>query len=110
MKLFCKFKADRWISDIPIRCLALTLSLSGCGSYSGVVPMGPGAYMSVKQAPRYESGLGTLKADIVADADKFCKAQNKQIRLLEETESSPPFVAGNYPRAEIKFVCLSPAS
>jgi hypothetical protein len=80
--------------------------VSGCASNSGVVPIGPDTFMVSRQAATGFSGLGTLKADAFQEANQYCIKQNKNIRVVNTSESSPPYVMGNFPRAEVQFMCL----
>ncbi|MCF6289530.1 MAG: hypothetical protein L3J03_00785 [Desulfobacterales bacterium] len=82
------------------------LLILGCASNSGVVPIGPETFMVSRQAATGFSGLGTLKADAFKEANEYCTSQNKNIRVVNTNESSPPYVMGNFPRAEIQFMCL----
>ncbi|MFC1866531.1 hypothetical protein ACFL0H_00095 [Thermodesulfobacteriota bacterium] len=82
------------------------LILSGCALNSGVVPIGPDTFMVSRQAATGFSGLGTLKADAFQEANKYCISQGKHSRVINTTESSPPYVLGNFPRVEIQFMCL----
>ena len=80
--------------------------LAGCASNSGVVTIGPDTFMISKQAATGFPGLGNLKADAFKEANQYCIGQGKHIRVVNTTETSPPYVFGNYPRAEIEFMCL----
>jgi hypothetical protein len=82
------------------------LLISGCASNSGVVPIGPDTFMVSRQAATGFSGLGTLKADAFQEANQYCVRQSKNIRVVNTSESSPPYVLGNFPRAEVQFMCL----
>lgn len=48
---------------------AVLLVLSGCASNSGVVGTGPDTFMVSRQAATGFSGLGTLKADAIREAE-----------------------------------------
>jgi len=65
--------------------------------------------MVSRQAASGFSGLGTLKADAFREANKYCMSQNKHVRVVNSVQSSPPYVLGNFPRAEIQFMCLDKA-
>jgi len=84
-------------------------SLIGCASNSGIVIIGPDTFMASRQAASGFTGLGTLKADAFREAHKYCMSQNKQVRVVNTVESSPPYVLGNFPRAEVQFMCLDKA-
>ena len=85
----------------------LSLSLIGCASNSGVIPIGKETYMVSRQAATGFSGSGTLKAEAFSEARDFCKKQNKNLQVVNTNEAQPPFVFGNFPKAEVQFMCLS---
>lgn len=81
--------------------------LSGCASNSGVIATGGDTYMVSRQAATGIGGLGNLKAEAYGEAGQFCGAKGLVPQVTQETESKPPFVFGNYPRAEIQFRCIA---
>ena len=85
------------------------LAITGCASNSGVVPIGPDTFMVSRQAATGFSGLGTLKADAFHEANQYCASQGKYIRVVNTSDSAPPYVFGNFPRSEIQFMCLDKA-
>ena len=96
----------------PFVCL-LTLGaavalLGGCAANSGVVSLGADRFMVSRQAATGFSGLGTLKADALREAEQYCAKKGKAVYVLKTTESEPPYVLGNFPRAEVEFMCLDP--
>jgi hypothetical protein len=52
--------------------------------------------------------LGHLKGDAINEAQQYCASKSKDLRIVHESESQPPYVMGNFPRAEVQFMCLSP--
>lgn len=80
--------------------------LAGCASASGVVAVGPDTYFVSRQAATGLSGLGNLKAEIISEAGQFCVTKGKAVQVVHETESKPPYILGNYPRAEMQFTCV----
>lgn len=86
-------------------CLSLFI-LSACASNSGIISIGTDTFMVSRQAATGFSGLGTLKADAFKEANQYCSNQNKNLRVVNTSESSPPYVLGNFPRAEVQFMCL----
>jgi len=80
--------------------------LSGCASNSGVMAIGPDTFMVSRQAASGFSGLGTLKAEAFQEANKYCGSIGKYLRVVNTSESSPPYILGNFPRAEVQFMCL----
>lgn len=86
--------------------IIVILIISGCASNSGVVPMGNDTYMVSRQAASGFSGMGTLKADAMREAYAECQKSNRAIEVLESNESKPPYLLGNFPKAEITFKCI----
>jgi hypothetical protein len=68
--------------------------------------MGPDTFTISKQAATGFSGLGNLKAEIMAEGAAHCRAIGREFLIVRTNESQPPYVLGNYPRAEIDFMCL----
>jgi hypothetical protein len=85
----------------------VAIMLSGCASYTGIVPIGKDTYMVAKQQATGFPGLGNMKAELMVDASKYCSSQGKSLQLVSTNESQPPYVLGNYPRSEINFMCLN---
>lgn len=81
------------------------LTLAGCASNTGIVPMGQGTYMMAKQQATGFPGLGNMKAEILTEADAFCTAKSKSMRVVNVTETKPPYIFGNFPRSEVQFAC-----
>ena len=87
----------------------LVLGLSGCASNSGVVPIGTDTFVVSRQAATGFSGMGTLKADAMAEAYAECQRTARTVDVIEEKASDPPYIFGNFPRVEITFRCLEEA-
>ncbi len=90
-----------------IWCLCL-VSLAACASNSGVAPMGQDTYMVSRQAATGFSGSGDLKAEALREANEYCLAQKKSMEVLNTVEAKPPYLLGNYPKAEVQFKCIVP--
>lgn len=80
--------------------------LVGCASNSGVVPIGKDTYTVTKQAATGFSGSGTLKAEAFQEASSYCDQHGKSLQVVSTHEASPPFILGNFPKAEVQFMCL----
>lgn len=88
--------------------LLLPLSLlAGCASNSGIIPIGTDTYMVTRQAATGFSGSGTLKAEAFQEANAHCAKEGKALEVVSTQEAQPPFVFGNYPKAEVHFKCLA---
>lgn len=86
--------------------LLLLPVLAGCAINSGVVPMGKDSFMVSRQAATGFIGLSDLKAEAIREANQYCVKKGKFLQVVRTSESSPPFVFGNFPRAEVHFMCL----
>ena len=84
----------------------LLLAVCACASHTGVVPMGKDTYMIAKQQATGFPGLGNIKAEIIAEGTRYCAGLGKNFQIVSMQETQPPYVLGNYPRAEIQFMCL----
>jgi len=87
--------------------IALAATLSGCAANSGVAPTGPDAYIVSRQAATGFSGSGNLKAEALTEANDYCAQRNKVMFVTQEKEVAPPYVMGNFPKAEISFMCVN---
>lgn len=85
----------------------LPMFLFGCATQSGIVSMGQEKFLIAKQQATGFSGLGNLKAEIISEASSHCQLKNKEIQILSSIESQPPYVFGNFPRAELTFTCVT---
>ena len=81
--------------------------LAGCATNPGVAPMGPDTYLVTRQAATGFSGSGGLKAEALREANEYCLSQRKQMHVVNTTEARPPFIFGNFPKAEVQFKCLA---
>ena len=85
----------------------MCLGFAGCASNSGVVSIGPDTYMVSRQAATGFSGSGTLKAEAFQEANQYCINQGKKLQVVSTHEASPPYIFGNFPKAEVHFMCLN---
>jgi len=86
----------------------LVLLLGGCAANSGVVPLGQDTYLVSRQAATGFSGAGTLKAEALKEGNEYCVSQKKVMQVIHTEEARPPYIFGNFPKAEIQFMCLDP--
>jgi hypothetical protein len=82
------------------------LAVAGCAANSGVAPLGGDAFVVTRQAATGFSGSGNLKGEALSEAGQFCAGQNLMVTNAKET--GPPYVMGNFPKAEVEFMCLAP--
>ena len=86
----------------------IVLVIVSCASNSGVVPIGSGMYMVSRQAATGFSGMGTLTADAMREANDFCTAQKLTSKILSTNEAKPPYILGNFPKVDLQFTCVEP--
>ncbi len=91
----------RVLMSIAVGCALVT----ACATQSGVVDMGGGTYFVSHQGASSFSGMGNLRADALRDAAAHCRAQEKAVIVVEERQSDPPYILGNYPRIDLTFRC-----
>jgi hypothetical protein len=91
-----------------IEILAVGLLLTGCAANSGVAPLGQDTFVVSRQAATGFSGSGTLKGEALTEAGQYCASQNKSLLVTNTKEVGPPYVMGNFPKAEVEFMCLVP--
>ena len=58
-----------------------------------------------------QAATGYIPTSVVRDeceqqANKHCESLGKSVKLLQERTSVPPHILGNFPRAELLFICL----
>jgi hypothetical protein len=61
--------------------------------------------MVSRQAATGFSGSGNLKAEALNEASQYCTDQQKSVSIVNVSEAQPPFVFGNFPKAEVRFTC-----
>lgn len=67
--------------------------------------MGEYRYMVSRQAATGFSGSGTLKAEALREADEHCRKANRVLVVNRVTEAKPPYILGNFPKADVEFSC-----
>ena len=48
----------------------------------------------------------TIRGEIERSASDFCNAKGKDLRLLRQIASTPPYLLGNFPKVELVFECV----
>jgi len=91
----------------PIAAFLLPLVVAGCAANSGVAPLGSDTFVVSRQAATGFSGSGTLKGEALQEAGGYCTGQGKQLLVTNTKEVGPPYVMGNFPKAEVEFMCLA---
>jgi hypothetical protein len=93
---------------IGVFAVGVSLAVAGCAANSGVAPTGQDSFMVSRQAATGFSGSGTLKAEALSEAGQYCAARSQVLLVTNSKEVGPPYVMGNFPKAEVEFMCLTP--
>lgn len=54
--------------------------------------------------------LQSVRDDVDLRAVQFCDRKGQTMNALQETTSTPPYIFGNFPRAELVFECVAKAA
>lgn len=63
-------------------------------------------YRVYQQAATGFISVETCREEVEQKAYRHCENMGKSLKKLEERTSVPPHILGNFPRAELLFVCL----
>jgi hypothetical protein len=81
------------------------LLLSGCAIDTGVVPLSNNVFTITKQAGTGFSGIEGVKEGVLQEANRYCGNQNKKLKVISSEQTQPPYILGNFPRADMRFSC-----
>jgi len=85
--------------------LVAALLVAGCAANSGVFSSGSSTFTVSRQAATGFSGSGNIKAEAMTEANDYCQSRNLQMEVVSVKEAQPPFILGNFPKAEVVFKC-----
>lgn len=82
------------------------VTLSGCVSSSGVVPMGEDTYMISRSDNSSPVGItgASVKADVLREANEYCIKQGKKLQPISSRQAERGLAPAN---AEVQFMCLA---
>ena len=86
--------------------LALAMIVSGCASNSGVMALYGDVLTVSRQGATGASSPTALRQAALAEAQAYCGCQQRQFEMVELVEARPPFILGNFPKAEVRFRCV----
>ncbi len=87
--------------------LWLVLVLAGCAANSGVVKIADDTYKIYRRAATGFASGTAIRETIELEANEFCIGQGKVSKVLKIGGSHPPYILGNFPKAEIQFQCIN---
>ena len=86
--------------------LIFCLGFMGCAINSGIVRMGEDVFKVSRQASTGFWSAYAIKCSTLEEANQFCVDRGKALKVVSFTEHKPPYIFGNFPRAEVHFKCL----
>jgi hypothetical protein len=89
--------------SIPL--IIATVALTGCAT-SGVSPLGQNTYMITRHVYGF-AGTSSIKAELLQDADDYCKSRGKVLLVTKTVEI--PLAFGREASAEVYFKALDPS-
>jgi putative hemolysin len=79
--------------------VSAALVLSGCGSTTGILPVGPGTYTITERFAPIRGGSDTAKTDALTQANAYCAQQGKQLMSTNMNTGGRSF--------ELVFKCIT---
>lgn len=86
--------------------LLFILVLLGCAANSGVVKIGEDSYKIYRRAATGFASGSAIREQIEMEASEYCIGQGKRSEVIKIGGSHPPYILGNFPKAEIQFKCV----
>lgn len=92
-----------------MRAIVLTafVMLAGCASTTPATTLYGDVLVTARQGATGASSPTRLRAEAIADAETHCASAGRKMEMVEIVEARPPFVLGNFPKAEVRFRCVS---
>lgn len=88
-----------------LTAILCSILLTACAVNPGVSPLGSGKYHVSRQGATGASSIGVLQKETLKEAQEFCAKNGKDFEVLGQRQSKPPYILGNFPRAEVEFAC-----
>lgn len=82
-----------------------SLIVAGCATNSGVQPFSGDVLTITKQAASGFASASDLRGATINDARTYCDGLGRRFAMVEVIEAQPPFILGNFPKAEVRFRC-----
>jgi hypothetical protein len=87
--------------------IVVILLLSACASNTGVVPVGDDTFKIYKRGATGFVGSDSIQADVTLQASKYCADHGKAMQVVNVITGQPPYIFGNFPKAEVQFKCVN---
>jgi hypothetical protein len=86
--------------------ILLALLLTGCASYSGVIPDGKESYIVIASGGHGFASSGDLKIDAYQEANAYCTKLDKQLETIS-VKTTEAGILNKFSEAELKFRCIA---
>jgi len=90
--------------------IAAGLFVAACGTNTGVTSVGPDTFRIFKQGSTGFVGSDKIKSDVMLQASQYCAERGKTMQVVNVITGQPPYILGNFPKAEIQFRCVDPSA
>lgn len=84
---------------------SLVLAVAACATASGVQPFSGDVLTVSRQGATGASDPALIRGATMNDARAYCESKGQTFELVELVEAKPPFILGNFPKAEVRFRC-----
>lgn len=84
----------------------MAISVVGCATSTGVVPIGNDSYMLSRSGGWGSSNAGHVLADAYKEANEYCQESGK--KMLPTGSQTAPLSFAHEPEAQLNFLCLDP--
>ena len=88
-----------------IMIVGVLVTLVGCASTTGVVPMGRDTYMVAREDNGPAASIGAIKAAALKDASVFCGAKGQTFEVVNSNDVPRSF--GQFPQTQLQFRCVA---
>jgi hypothetical protein len=89
--------------------LLAAMGLAACASDTGVRTLSDDVFYVTRQGASSFSSQDDVRGAAMNEAREFCDSRHQAFHLAELIEAHPPFILGNFPKAEVRFRCGGPA-
>jgi glutathione S-transferase len=86
--------------------ISICLLLTACAIDTGIVPLTNHTFSLSKQAATGFSGIDGVRESVRQEASQFCANLQKTLKVISSYETQPPYIFGNFPKADITFACV----
>jgi hypothetical protein len=77
-----------------------------CGTNTGVQQLGNDTFKIFKQGATGFVGSDKIRSDVELQASQYCAQQGKSMKVVNVITGQPPYIFGNFPKAEVQFKCI----